>query len=123
RSRIPSAGLRFLLVGPSANAELLRSVRRAIAAVPDEILIQRLRQVLNCDAMQALSRLSLPILDLRATNDRLVNQTCAQAIRALPRTIAADLPGPHLLLQRCPRESADVVARFVQGLPLDTLNR
>jgi pimeloyl-ACP methyl ester carboxylesterase len=62
-----------------------------------------------------LSKVVVPMLYIRATRDRLVPRNCLEEIQAvMPRTKVVELDGPHLILQREPKQSAEVVMRFIE---------
>lgn len=102
------------LIGPNAPESLEAAVRSAVSSVKPEVLIARLRAVLSCDARQALSQVAVPMLYILATNDRVVPKFCLEEIRRIkPDIRAAEIEGPHLILQREPEQCADAVANFI----------
>jgi pimeloyl-ACP methyl ester carboxylesterase len=106
-----------LLVGPNAAPSLLGAVRAAISSVQPTVLTERVRAVLKCDVREELARIAVPIVYLRAAQDFLVGPSClAEVLRIKPMTIVATITGPHLLMQREPRQTADAIARFVRQL-------
>lgn len=107
--------IRHFLLGPNAPESLEQSVRLAISSVKPGVLAERLRAVLACDVRADLSKVVIPMLYIRATKDRLVHRNCLEGIQAiLPRTAVVELDGPHLILQREPKQSAEVVTRFMR---------
>jgi pimeloyl-ACP methyl ester carboxylesterase len=115
---LPEIAVRHWLVGSSASPALLASVRAAISSVGPAVLSARLRAVLTCDASAELEKVAAPILYLQAEKDRLVKQSSLNEIRRIkPKTIAAVIPGPHLLFQREPQRAAEVLLEFVRQLP------
>lgn len=118
RFRLPNFVLQLLLVGRGAAASMLNEVRVAISSVQSEVLSGRLRAVLRCDALAALSQIRVPILYIKATQDRLVPPSCLKEMRQIqPNSEVAIINGPHFILQREPHQAAEVVARFVRQLP------
>ena len=104
---------RFLLGRYPPNL-LLESVRAAISSVEPRVLSARLRAVLACDVRTDLAQVVVPVLYLQASQDRLVPQSCLEEIkRILPHIEIAAIAGPHLILQREPRQAAEAVAKFV----------
>jgi pimeloyl-ACP methyl ester carboxylesterase len=64
-----------------------------------------------------LSRVAVPILYLQAKQDRLVGASSLEDIRRIkPHVKVETIDGPHLLIQREPRLTAELVARFVDNL-------
>jgi pimeloyl-[acyl-carrier protein] methyl ester esterase len=117
---LPKAAVSHFLVGKDAPESLHASVRSAIHAVKPAVLATRLRQVLSVNTRPALSRISVPILFIQATQDRLVGEASLEEMLAIkPRIAIARIPGPHLILQRQPQQAAEIVARFIRQLASD----
>ena len=115
--KLPEPAARYWLTGSSASPALLASVRAAISSVRPTVLSARLRAVLTCDASAALEKIAVPILYLQAKKDRLVKESSFNEIcRIKPKTVAAVIPGPHLLFQLEPQRAAEVVMEFVRQL-------
>lgn len=113
---MPNIAVRRWLVGADASPSLLRAVRAGVASVKPDVLAARLRAVLACDVRGAVDRIGVPILYIRAEQDRLVRALCAEELRQIkPEMAIAILEGPHLLLQRQPQRAAEVVVRFIQS--------
>jgi len=114
---LPKLAANFLLVGPDAPAALLAVVRAAISTVQPNVLSARLRAIFACDTRDELSHVAVPILYIQAKQDRLVHASCLDEIlQIVPQTTVAAITGPHLLFQREPEQTAEVVALFVQQL-------
>jgi pimeloyl-[acyl-carrier protein] methyl ester esterase len=114
---LPKSVARFLLVGSNASISLVATVRTAVSSVKSTVMSARLRAVLACDARAELAQVTMPILYLQATEDRLVNRVCVEEIRRIrPQTTVAAIAGPHLILQREPQLTAEVVVEFVRQL-------
>jgi pimeloyl-[acyl-carrier protein] methyl ester esterase len=97
--------------------ELAQSLRVALGSTPPSILRARLTQVVTLDASAACARVTVPILDLRASWDRLVPEAAARKVaRLLPALDSITFPAPHLLLQTRPQETAAAVATFLRRL-------
>ena len=115
RLSLPVFVLRYFLVGWDASAPLLAEVRGAVASVSAKVLAARLREVLACDVRAELSRVSVPVLYVRALRDRLVSgSSCVEIQRALPHTVVGEIDGPHLILQREPDRVAAIVLDFLR---------
>jgi len=115
--RIPSPrfAVRFLLVGWKAPASLLALVGRVKSLSHSGVPSDRLRQVIACDVREELSRVLVPVLYIRARQDRLVREKCVKEILEIhPETAVATVSGPHLILQREPRLTAEIVAKFIE---------
>jgi pimeloyl-[acyl-carrier protein] methyl ester esterase len=113
---VPKFGLN-LLVGPNAPPALATAVHRAIVTVKAKVLAGRLRSALACDARRELSQIVVPILCLRAKQDRVVPVSCLEEIRRIrPDVVVSEIDGPHLILQREPQKAADSVVEFIRRI-------
>lgn len=114
---LPEMLTKHLLLGNSARALLLGEVRNAVACVKPYVLSQRLRAIMRCDVRRELALTTLPLLYVRATQDRLVGMRSFEDIRAVrPDALLIEIEAPHLVLQREPEESAMAISAFVQEL-------
>jgi pimeloyl-ACP methyl ester carboxylesterase len=103
------------LIGSNPPESLQSAVRAAVSSVKPKLLTARLRAVLSCDARQALSQIAVPMLYIHAAKDKVVPKSCLDEIRRTrPEIRIAEINGPHLILQREPKQSADVVMKFIQ---------
>lgn len=101
-----------LLLGCRAHVDVRRQVATALATVPPAVLAARLRAVLKVDVRRECEAVSVPIHYLQAAHDRLVPARNLVVIRHLQPTLTASrLPGPHLLLQTLPVESAQIIGQ------------
>jgi pimeloyl-[acyl-carrier protein] methyl ester esterase len=117
--RPPDKILEHFLAGDGAPPELLDNLRAVLQTVSPEVLSGRVKEVLNCDARGDLARTTVPLLDLRAANDRLLSSSChRQILAARPDATIEAIEGPHLLAQRQPNRVAMAVAEFL-GCGLD----
>jgi len=114
RFPLTSIAARTFLVGPDAPDQLVADVRHAVGPVPPDVLCARLRAVLGCDVRDALRRIRVPVLCLQSGRDRLIGERASREILRIKPDIAMErIDGPHLLLQREPRECAEIIGRFV----------
>jgi pimeloyl-ACP methyl ester carboxylesterase len=64
-----------------------------------------------------LAAVKVPVLYLRASDDRLVPSGAAAAVAELKtQTRVVEVQGPHLLLQAVPAEAAEAVKAFVREI-------
>lgn len=111
----PDFVLQKLLFGRRVDSSLLAGVRAALADVEPGVLGKRLRSVLTCDERANLQRLTLPILLIRPTRDRLVPTSAYEQIQAVnPIVKVKTVDGPHLILQTKPAECAEIISAFVE---------
>lgn len=106
------------LLGLRAGGELRKPFVDAVGGMASHTLHGRLRSVLSVDSSESFSRIDVPVLCLRATNDVLVPRSAADWMQAvLPATEVADVDGPHGLLQASPGPCARLVREFAKQLP------
>jgi pimeloyl-ACP methyl ester carboxylesterase len=106
------------LVGEDAPETVVESVTTALRSLKPEVWASRAGEVLSTDVRSALQTCDKPILYLQATQDQFVASSAADEIRRLkPSVKTVAIPGPHLLLQRHPRECAEAIRSFLNDLP------
>jgi pimeloyl-ACP methyl ester carboxylesterase len=92
-------------------------MERAMSAVSAAVIRQRIAALLRVDETQALRRIKVPTLVLRARGDRVIPRAATRCIaRVLPHAQLVEIDAPHLLLQTRPEECAAAVLRFLRGL-------
>ena len=114
RVRPPDFMLEYFLIGPHASKSLKLAFRRAVRSVSADVLAERARAVISCDAKLEIGQVNVPMLYLRGTEDRLVGKASLDQIKSLrPETISFSVRAPHLLLQREPRIAARAITQFL----------
>lgn len=117
--QFPSSILSFVLLGRFSSPQLSTALKQVLAWISPAVLRARLRAVLSVDVVPQLSAVRVPVLYLRATEDRVVPSAAYQLIsRLLPDTKIAELEAPHFLLQAAPNAAAQQVRAFVQKVAL-----
>ena len=112
------AAMRFWLCGWDAPSSLVRMVYEAVSSVRSAVLASRIWDVLTWNVSEEFAQVSVPILYIQASGDRLVPSSCLEEmLRIKPGLSSEKLDGPHLILQRHPQRAADVVAKFISQLP------
>jgi pimeloyl-[acyl-carrier protein] methyl ester esterase len=115
RMELPGVLAKYLLVGFDASPMLLSAVRTAISSVQKKVLVRRVRAVFVCDATLEISQIQAPILYIQAKHDRLVRCSCFKEIqRANPNVTMMTIEGPHLILQRAPLKSAEIIINIAR---------
>jgi len=105
------------LLGRFASAPLREDMEATLAEVSMTTLKARTDAVLGVDVRTALAKIRVPVLYLRATEDRLVPRRCADAIaETVARTRIVDIEAPHMMLQVAPTAAAAAVGAFVDTL-------
>jgi pimeloyl-[acyl-carrier protein] methyl ester esterase len=113
----PKWAVELFLVGRNAPPSLVAAVRAAISSVLPKVLSARVRAILDCDVRAELGRIAVPVLLLQPKQDRLLSAFSLREIRRIiPDATVEVIDGPHLLLQREPQTTADIVARFARHL-------
>lgn len=106
----------YFTLGSGSPKSLKYALRDTVRSLNREVLANRARAVIDCDARQEIRQLEVPLLYLQATEDRLVGRECLDEIKRLhPETISLLIRGPHLLLQREPRVAAGAVIQFLDA--------
>ncbi len=121
-SLLPKPLMSLPLLGDFTTAALRDDLHRAVGRVAPEVMARRARQVLSVDARQAVGRIDVPVLLLRATRDRVVPASASNEIAKRARRCAViDIEAPHMLLQCAPDAAARAIAatfeEHVEGTP------
>lgn len=112
--RAPRFFLEHFLTGENAPSALIQSLRQTLQRVRPEVLSGRVREVLTCDARKDLAQTMVPIMYVRASQDRLLSAACHEEIlRIRPDIVFETVDAPHMILQREPQKVAALVAAFI----------
>lgn len=114
---LPFSLLSWWLLGGWATPQLEAELQSALLAVTPEVLRSRAETALKANALTVCQSVTLPVLYLRGTNDRLLNRYASRQIsEAIEHCIIKDIAGPHLLLQAAPEACAQAVSEFASHL-------
>ena len=114
---LPLALLSHFLLGRFASPHLRLALAQTLAKVAPAVLRQRAVAALGVDVSQRLSAIAVPLLYLRASEDRVVPKSASDEVAAwAPVTRIVDLVAPHFLLQALPSAAASAVADFMAAL-------
>jgi pimeloyl-ACP methyl ester carboxylesterase len=103
------------LLGRFNSAVLRSKLSIAIRGVSPAVWRCRLRSVLNVDVTSHLQRIQVPVLYLRASDDRVVSAAASALIsRINARAKVVAIEGPHALLQTNPTACASAIRVFAQ---------
>jgi pimeloyl-ACP methyl ester carboxylesterase len=117
RMALPAFAIRTCLIGWDASDDLLAAVRLTVSSVRPAVIASRIRFVLACDVRKQLGDIAVPMLYIQANQDRLIPGVCVKEIhRIKPEMAVKAIDGPHLILQREPQRTAEMVAEFVRQL-------
>lgn len=107
------------LQGRFASAELSALLRKALTMVSEKVIKYRAKQVLQIDVVTVFSGLTLPLLYLQASQDRLIWDFNAQTLlQANPAMQLVRLDAPHFLLQAIPEQAAAHLVAFIENKAL-----
>ncbi len=111
---LPIALLSFFVLGRFSSARLRRLLAKSLAQVSPAVLRARARAALSIDVSASLPRVNVPLLYLRAAEDRIVPKAASQLITSfIPTTTTVVFPAPHFLLQVLPSQTAATVREFM----------
>jgi len=110
----PIALLAWPALGRFATPGLQAQLVEALSRVPSSIIRKRLHAVTKVDVCPLLARVDVPVLYLRASEDRLVPRSASAELAAIPRLRFAEIEGPHFLLQARPSAAAAHVQGFLR---------
>jgi pimeloyl-ACP methyl ester carboxylesterase len=111
----PMALISHALLGQFATPALCATLKSAISEVSAAAFQARIKAVLSVDVSAQLKAVKVPLLYLRATQDRLVPINAMQHIaQTFVATQTASIHAPHCLLQVAPVEAAHVVDKFIR---------
>jgi pimeloyl-ACP methyl ester carboxylesterase len=106
-----------LMWGSLAPDRAPTQMERAMSGVSAAVVRQRIAALLEVDATQALRRIQIPVLVLRARGDRVLPRAATRwLVKNLAHAQLIEIDAPHLLLQTRPTECAGAVLRFLRGL-------
>lgn len=110
---IPAAVWRWWLLGRWETPELQAALKRALAHASPHVLRHRAVQALQPPALN-MQCMQVPLLAIRAAEDRLVPAASVQPFAHLPNSQTITIPGPHMLLQTVAVTCAPPIAAFMQ---------
>ncbi len=111
---LPLGLLSFIVLGRFGSLALKGALAESLALVRPQVLRARARAAVRVDVTSRLQEIDVPILYLRATEDRVVPRASCELIVSLaPGVEVVELEAPHFLLQVVPGRAAGAVAAFV----------
>lgn len=112
---LPESVCRRFLLGSAAPKSLVDRVRSIVSTVSSRVLVHRFMSVSSCDCRRALQSVSVPLLYVAGTEDRLVPMAAFTTIRqAKTDSALVTINAPHLVLQSNPRESVGALLEFLR---------
>lgn len=112
--RSPISLLEFFLAGTFSTPDLRRALERALNQVAPSALRARLSAAIQVDVVSKLPAVSVPLLYLRASNDRVVPPSASKIVlEKVPNGRLQELIAPHFLLQTAPNDAARLTEAFL----------
>ncbi len=97
----------------------LPQLRSVLATVAPAVIRARLREVLVVDYSDQMGKLTIPVLYVQASRDRVVPASAARHLHTLcPAMQVVPVDAPHLLLQAAPGPAAKAIRAFIASLPV-----
>jgi pimeloyl-[acyl-carrier protein] methyl ester esterase len=110
----PAWMVRQFVAGSDAPGEIVSAALAAWCEVKPDVLAMRLREALAVDAADDFLAVTLPMLYVSGTQDRLLAPSTVDALQRLrPDLEVAVIAAPHFVLQRRPAQAADLIADFL----------
>lgn len=111
---LPMRLLNYLLLGRFSTPALRGALSSALANVDPRVLRARASATLIADHSALLSSIQVPVLYLRASEDRVVSRASSELVVSFaPQTKVIEFAAPHFLLQVLPLASAEIVLEFM----------
>jgi pimeloyl-ACP methyl ester carboxylesterase len=112
---VPAWLLNHLLLGKYSTTVLRSALAQSMAQISSAALRARLRAVLSVDVSVKLEKVKVPVLYLRASQDRIVPLAASELItKFCSHSKMIELETPHFLLQAAPLDAARVVSGFMR---------
>jgi pimeloyl-ACP methyl ester carboxylesterase len=114
----PPAGLIMSLLLRPDDRELAVRVQAAVKALSPEVVMSRVKAVLNCNVEKDLAALHMPMLYIQGAHDKLISNACGQRMKLAAQNlkiVRADRP--HFVLQYDTEATVrDIILPFLGGL-------
>lgn len=111
----PQWSLRQALFDQRTSMSEIAATQAAVRLLPARRLAERQRAALSVDARDWLPSIDIPLLVLRAGNDRILSSASQDELdSALPGALRSLIEGPHALLQSRPSQCAEAIVRWWQ---------
>jgi pimeloyl-ACP methyl ester carboxylesterase len=111
----PLAVLEAVLMGGRKDVEVKRELEASLRLVEPKILKARLMAALRVDVRAEFKRLTVPVLYLRATRDRLLRSGLGNDF-VVPEGLArcVDIEAPHFVFQVAAPQAAEAIRSFLR---------
>lgn len=113
---LPVSILSTLVLGRFTSANLRRALAKSLELVSPAVLRMRACAALSVNVSALLTRIKVPLLYLRASEDRVVYKASSELVTSLVNdSRIIEFTAPHFLLQVLPQQAASVVAEFMSS--------
>ncbi|PTD97115.1 alpha/beta fold hydrolase [Pseudothauera lacus] len=113
-SLLPVGLIACFVLGRFKSPAGVDALASTLASVSPAVVRKRLGTVLAADMTDALARVRIPVLYLRAADDRVVPRASSELVMShAPQTQVVELSAPHFLLQALPLQAAARVSGFI----------
>lgn len=114
----PPGGLIVSTLLRPDDRNLAMRVHAAIKALPPEVVMARVKAVLNCNVEKALAGLDMPILYIQGARDKLISAAVGERMKLTARNLKiARIDRPHFVLQYDAEETVrDLIRPFLATL-------
>ena len=109
RLPIPLWCIKWLLMNRDSE-NIAKALKEILSVVSADVLARRVRAAIDTDVTMELKKVTVPVLHIMPTRDRLLSKSSAMAVaKALPKTTVISIEGPHFLVQCAPDKAAQVI--------------
>ena len=114
RKETPNWYIKAFLLGSFSDETLAHNMKAATRELTPEIYYCRLKEIADIDVTKILENCEVPILYIRASQDRLVYKSSMRLIKSLGKNVTVQsIDAPHMLLQTQPGKSARYIQEFI----------
>ena len=114
-AHIPPALMAPWLYAGRSTPALRRAHAAAMARVTAQVIRARVAAILGVDQRALLPRISVPMMYMRARQDRMIPASAGRAILALrPDVELSEFDAPHFLLQTEPEACSSAITDFLR---------
>ena len=115
RARASKLAIRWLLTGFDAPGGVVDEVVAVSRAVVPRVMSFRLQEVIAVDVRDQLPAITVPVLYLLGTRDRIVGRRGLRGLaEGLEDLQVVEIDAPHLLLQSHPAQAYEAIAWFLR---------
>ena len=109
--------LKHILLGDVSDTAIEQTIKKIMNMVTPDVFAKRIIAVLSVDESEALKKINVPILYLRAVNDMVVGKKSLNTIQKLKHDVqSVDIKAPHMLLQTQPQKAWREIIQFTKSL-------